>query len=190
MASVSKAHSCSLAQSPETKLQIMPIEGEIVDEGIDDEAVEVQRPNVVIVGRGSTKLEVEHHVASGHAQHRILCDACMRACGIAGRDERREPGREDEDPLVAIHYGYLKLDGTRDDDDDDDDDEMTQIRLFILVAKDAKTGTHAATCLRANGVSEYATSWLVSLLRRHRYRRAILPSVGEPSIVALKTSFL
>ena len=29
----------------------MPIESEIVDEGIDDEAIEVQRPNVVVVGR-------------------------------------------------------------------------------------------------------------------------------------------
>ena len=48
----------------------MPIESEIVDAGIDDEAIEVQRPNVVVVGRGPTKLEVEHHVASGHAQHR------------------------------------------------------------------------------------------------------------------------
>ena len=49
MASVGKAHSCLPAQSPETKLQIMPVEEEIVDEGNDDEAVEVQRPNVVVV---------------------------------------------------------------------------------------------------------------------------------------------
>ena len=73
-----------------------------VDEGIGDEAIEVQRPNVVVVGRGRTKLEIEHHVASGHAQHRTCCDACMRARGIAGIHERREPGREDEDPLVAM----------------------------------------------------------------------------------------
>ena len=48
-----------------------------------------------------------------HAQHRTWFDACMRARGIAGRHERREPGREDEDPLVAIDYGYLKLDGRK-----------------------------------------------------------------------------
>ena len=36
---------------------------------------------------------------------------------FAGIHERREPGREDEDPLVVIDYGYLKLDGTEDDDD-------------------------------------------------------------------------
>ena len=41
--------------------------------------VEVQRPTVVAVGRGPTKLEVEDHVASGHGQH-------------AGRHERRELG--------------------------------------------------------------------------------------------------
>ena len=39
-------------------------------------------------------------------------------------------------------------------------------------------------------MSEYATSWLVSLLRRLGYRRAILQSDGEPSIVALKTATL
>ena len=54
MASVGKAHSCPPAQSPQTKLRIMPIESEIVDAGIDDEAIEVQRPNVVVVGRGPT----------------------------------------------------------------------------------------------------------------------------------------
>ena len=83
----------------------MPIVDELV-EGIDDE---VQRPNVVVVGHGPAKLEVEHHVASGHAQHRTWCDACMRARGIVGRRERREPGREGEDPLVAMDYGYVNL---------------------------------------------------------------------------------
>ena len=69
----------------------------------------------------------------------------MRAHGNAGRHERREPGREDEDPLVAFDYGYSKLDGT--EDDDDDDDETPQNTLLILVAKDVKTGTYGATCL-------------------------------------------
>ena len=75
----------------------------------------------------------------------------MRARGIAGRHERREPGREDEDPLVAIDNDYLKLDGTE-DDDDDEDDEVAQNKLLILVAKDVKTGTHAARKQRT-GVS-------------------------------------
>ena len=39
-------------------------------------------------------------------------------------------------------------------------------------------------------MSEYATSWLVSLLRRLGYRRAILQSDGEPSSAALKTATL
>ena len=96
----------------------------------------------------------------------------------------RKPGQGDEDPLVC---GYLKLGGT---EDDDDDDEMTQNELLILVAKGVKTDTYAATCLQEKGVSESATSWLVSLLRRLGYRRAILHSDGEPSIVALKTATL
>ena len=62
------------------------------------------------MGRGPTKLEIEHHVASGHAQHPTWCDVCMRARGIDGKHET-EPRREDEDPLVATDHGYLKLDG-------------------------------------------------------------------------------
>ena len=148
------------------EMECMSIESEVVEAGINDESIEVQRPHFVAVGRGPTKLEIEHHVASGHAQHRTWCDACMRARGIAGRHERRELGREDEDPLAAMDYGYSKLDGT--DDDDEDDDEVAQNKLLILVAKDVKAGTYAATCLREKGVSEYATSWMV--LRRLRYR--------------------
>ena len=142
----------------------MLIESEIVDEGIDGEAVEVQRPYVVVVG--PTKLENEHHVASGHAQHPTWWDACVRARGIAGGHERREPSRENEDPPVAID-----CDGT--EDDDDDDDEMTQNKLLILVAKDVKTGTYAASCLRkkirGNTSRHGWCLWCVDLSIAERY---------------------
>ena len=36
-----------------------------------------------------------------------------------------------------MDYGHLKLDGTA---DDDEDDEVTQNKLLILAAKDAKNG--------------------------------------------------
>ena len=71
------------------------------------------------------------------------------------------------------------LDGT--EDDDDEDDEIAQNKLLILVAKDVNNGTCVATCLREKAVSEHATSWMVSLLRRLGYRRAILQSGGKPS---------
>ena len=51
-----------------------------------------------------------------------------------------------------------------------------------------KTETHAATGPREKGVSEHATSWLVScvdLVFAERYCKS-----GEPSIVALKTATL
>ena len=40
-------------------------------------------PHVAAVGRGPTKLEIEHRVASGHAQHRSWCDGCVTARRIA-----------------------------------------------------------------------------------------------------------
>ena len=83
----------------------------------------------------------------------------MRARGIAGRHERREPGREDEDPLLAIDHGCLKLDGAE-DDDDDDNDETTQNNVFILGAKDVDNWNFCGNLSsRKRSVSEYATSW-------------------------------
>ena len=67
----------------------------------------------------------------------------MRACGIAGKREKRELGREDEDPLVAMDYGYLKLDIT-DEDDEDQDDKVAQNKLLMPVVTYAQTGTCAA----------------------------------------------
>ena len=61
MASVGEAHSCFLAQSSVTKLDIRAvlrasgetgrIENENVDAGIDDEAIEAQQPHVVDMPR-------------------------------------------------------------------------------------------------------------------------------------------
>ena len=48
MANVCEAHSCLPEQSPETKLQIMPIENEIADAGVDDDAIEVQQLHVFL----------------------------------------------------------------------------------------------------------------------------------------------
>ena len=56
------------------EMECVPVENEIVDTGNDDEAMEVQRLHFVAVGRRRTKLEIEHHVPSGHAQHRtVVC---------------------------------------------------------------------------------------------------------------------
>ena len=190
MASVGEAHSFLPTQSLVTKLQIrrvscssgemecLPFESKIVDAGFNNETIEVQQHHVVAVGRGPTKLEIEHHVTSGHAQHRTWCDACMGARGAAGRRAKRE---SDERARTRL------LDCTE-DNDGGEDDEVAQNKFLILVAKDVKTGTHAATCPRGKGVSEYATSWMVCLLRRLGYRRAILHGDGEPSIVALQTA--
>ena len=49
------------------EMEFMPLEKQSDDAGIDDEAIEAQQPHVVAVGRGRTKQESEHHVASQHA---------------------------------------------------------------------------------------------------------------------------
>ena len=72
------------------------------------------------VGSGRLSCQIERHVASGHAEHPTWCDARTRARGIAGRHEKRESRRDDIDPLAAVDYGYLELDGTEDDDEDDE----------------------------------------------------------------------
>ena len=118
MASVGEAHSFLPTQSLVTKLQIrrvscssgemecLPFESKIVDAGFNNETIEVQQHHVVAVGRGPTKLEIEHHVTSGHAQHRPWCDACMKARRVAGRHEK--PGslvERTRTRLLALDHG-------------------------------------------------------------------------------------
>ena len=79
LASVGRGCSCPTAQTLVMKLknemECMRIESEIVDEGVDDEAIEVQHLHVVAVGSGPAKQDIEHRVLPGHAQHRTWCDA-------------------------------------------------------------------------------------------------------------------
>ena len=48
-----------IRHDPRSSGEIMPIENENVGAGIDNEAIEFQRPYVVAVGRGPTCLEIE-----------------------------------------------------------------------------------------------------------------------------------
>ena len=67
----------------------------------------------------------------------IAKDKAANSSGIAGRHEKREPGREDEDPLVVMDYSYLNLDGTE-DDDDDEDDEVVQDNLTATCLEETR----------------------------------------------------
>ena len=99
-------------------------------------------------------------------------------CGIARRHENRVSGREDEYPLVATNYGDLNLDGTEDDGDDAEQ----------IARENQNLCCNFLTRKRCDMIM--ARPWMVSLLRRLGYRRAILQSDGEPSIVALNTATL
>ena len=158
------------------------------DRGLEEEAFEVQAPRVAPAGRAPTQTEIDHHVATGHAQHRSWCDSCMRARGIAGRHELQGEARPDSDPLICVDYAYMRA-GDRDASAEEDDDaESGEHRMLIVAARDTKTGTYAATSLDAKGPTDYAVRWLCGFLRRLGYRRLILQSDGEASICALKNA--
>ena len=107
-----------MAGSPASgSVDCAPVEPEVVDDGVDDEAVEVQKPRATQVARQPTAEEIEHRIASGHAQRRTWCDACVRARGVAGRHEKQGEGRVDEDPVIGVDYCYLKfVDGAVEED--------------------------------------------------------------------------
>ena len=98
---------------PELFTDCALVQPEIVDDGVDDYAVEVQNPRVARASRAPTAEEVEAHIASGHACHRSWCDACMRARGVAGRHEQRKDHRPDEDPVIGLDYCYMTRATTR-----------------------------------------------------------------------------
>ena len=55
----------------------------------------------------------------------------------------------------------------------------------ILVAKDSQTSSVAATFVDAKGPTPYAVKYFANFLKSLGYKRVVMQSDGEPSIVAL-----
>ena len=78
-------------------------------------------------------------------------------------------------PTVAFDYAFMSH--------SDEDDERLRP---ILVVKDERTQMVAATFVDSKGVTPYAVKFAAAFLKNLGYRKVVLKSDGEHSIMALK----
>ena len=120
---------------------------------------------------------MDEHESTGHVQYRTWCRRCVagRGLGQQHRSRDEESKRDDGLPIIASDYTFMTTDGKEDGR-----------AKPILVIKDSRTLSVAATFVDAKGPTPYAVKFFANFLKHLGYRRAVMMSDGEHSIVALK----
>ena len=120
---------------------------------------------------------LEEHESTGHVQYRTWGRHCVagRGAGQQHRTRDEEARSQDGIPMISCDYTFMTLNGV-------DDGKAKP----ILVMKDSRTTSVAATFVDAKGPTPYAVKYFSNFLKTLGYKRVLLQSDGEPSIVALK----
>ena len=140
----------------------------------EDVDVEVSRPKQVKTPKQPTPAELAEHEVLGHVQYREWCRHCVAARGIGQQHKSREQEEREADglPVLSMDYAFMGQ-------------EDSKVRP-ILVCKDSKTQSYAATFVEKKGVDAYASKFLQSFAQHLGYKRMVWKSDGEAAIVALK----
>ena len=122
---------------------------------------------------------MEEHEATGHVQYRTWCKHCVAGRGIGQQHRTKEEELRAQDglPVIASDYTFMSQGGSEDGR-----------AKPILVVKDSRTSSVAATFVDAKGPTPYAVKYFANFLKSLGYKRVVMQSDGEPSIVALKTA--
>ena len=130
--------------------------------------------------RTPSAAEVQEHEDQGHAVYRSWCAICSGARGIGTQHIGRAETGEDRDPVVALDYAFLSKDGAAVEEGSGQD------LLTMLVVKEDRYKSYAATVVQRKGVVDNVVSFVVGFIRALGYRRMTLQSDNEPAILGLK----
>ena len=173
-------------------------EGDVVVEDGEDHENEERVPRVARPPREPSRLEREQHEIS-HLPPRDWCAHCRRGRGVKGAHYR---GRDtDHDfPTISIDYAYI---GSSPEDDeklymdakgradrgvDAVEDVVPRGSVCTLVVHDSRSGGIYGVQVDRKGVSARVQAKLIEILNTLGYKRVVLKSDQEPSIIALKRS--
>ena len=141
------------------------------------------KANVPKVPGAPSREEISQHEASGHAVHRTWCVHCTRARGTTNPHASDSERKRDESALPEIHLDYFFL--GKDPVESAEADVMPH-----LVARDTQTKRVWATSVPQKGVHEFSVHWLSMVIRESGWRKLVLFSDNEFSLVALKQKVL
>ena len=103
-----------------------------------------------------TPEEVEEHESTGHVQYRTWCRHCVagRGAGQQHRTRDEEARSQDGIPVISCDYTFMMVNG--------EDDGRAKP---ILVMKDSRTKSVAATFVDAKGPTPYAVKYFSNFLK-------------------------
>ena len=173
-------------------------EGDVVVEDGEDHENEERVPRVARPPREPSRLEREQHDIS-HLPPRDWCAHCRRGRGVKGAHHR---GREtDHDfPIVSLDYAYIgsspeddeklymEAKGRADRGEDAVEDEVPRGSVCTLVIHDSRSSGVYGIQVDKKGVSARVQAKTIEILNTLGYKRIVLKSDQEPSMVALKRS--
>ena len=151
-----------------------PIADAAMEEGPPEEPEEGLQVKVKPAPEEPTQAEREQHELMGHVVYRSWCRHCVNAAGY-GHKHVKSSEEETALPMICCDYGFLK------DDDQREDDCQT-----MLVVKDKKTSSYAATFVESKGATEYSTRFMTGFIRGLGWKRVSFKSDNEPALLALK----
>ena len=123
----------------------------------------------------SSKAEVEAHTVS-HLPFRSWCSACVRGCGLSlGHSEVDTKTETEQIPTISVDYEFFGQ-----------PEDRAHNTLPVLLVRDRKSKGIWSHPVPAKGVTHpYTAKALLANLDFMGYKRVILKSDQEPSIVAL-----
>jgi glutaredoxin len=133
--------------------------------------------------------EVDEHNVS-HIPFRSWCAHCVRGKAVNRGHSRRQVASEV--PIVSIDYAYVNEDGEKRKErkerekrgEEGVDGESRGMPMIVI--HDSMSKYVASEIVPEKGLNEYAVRRLAQIINRFGYRRIIIKSDQEPSIVALK----
>ena len=141
---------------------------EIEEEGADVKARKL--------GKEPMKDDIEKHELT-HIPFRNWCSDCVRGRAVNPGHYIQTNKEDEEVPVISIDYMYLKA---------REGDETIEEGQPILIMKDRKSKTITAHVVEHKGANENAIKRLGQDIGLLGYKKIILKSDEEPSIIALK----
>ena len=114
--------------------------------------------------------QVAEHELTGHAVYRSWCRHCVASKGRAHAHSSREEG---ELPEIGIDYGFFGR------------DKEDVLPILCVKCRNSSTGCMGATVVDRKGATDYASSYLVAFIKSLGFKRILVRSDNERSLLSL-----
>ena len=136
----------------------------------DVDGDEAMVPRVPNLPPEPSSRQIAEHELTGHAVYRSWCRHCVASKGRAHAHSSREEG---ELPEIGIDYGFFGR------------DKEDVLPILCVRCRNSSTGCVGATVVDRKGASDYANSYLTAFIKSVGFKRILVRSHNERSLLSL-----